>query len=84
MRFGAVGQRHLAFDAEAGAERAAALHDMHVGVIRGSGCQGAAVGGAPAWPRQAVIVAADLGIVLGARKVTRSNFAWFFRCAFRR
>ena len=53
----AVGQLDLALDAEAGAERAAAVHDVQIGVVERVGAGMLELRRAPARPRQAVIVA---------------------------
>src|SRR6185436_6090550 len=53
-----------ALDTEAGAEGAAAVHHVEVGVVERMRTGVAQLRRAPAWPRQAVIVAADLRQVL--------------------
>ena len=59
---------HLAFDdaldPEAGAKCAAAFAHRQVGVVEDRGPRMPQFRSSPAWPRQAVVIAADLGIVL--------------------
>ena len=54
---GAVGPLLLALDAEAGTEHAAAVHCGEVGVVEQRRTGMPDLGRAPAWPRQAVVVA---------------------------
>ena len=62
---GTVRKLDLTFDAEARAERATTVHHMQVRVVQHGSSRMPQIGRSPAWPRQTVIVATDLWIVLG-------------------